>query len=109
MGKSTPPNKKTRNILLAILIILVLGIGIVAALRPELFTAAVPNFNRSSRSSSTIFRSTSNFDINLSGTLQRLVCGNGAKDSGEDCDDGNKVTETCPYGHAPSAIVHASL
>jgi cysteine-rich repeat protein len=33
------------------------------------------------------------------------VCGNGVVESGEQCDDGNTVTEACPYGQQMSCAV----
>jgi cysteine-rich repeat protein len=36
------------------------------------------------------------------------VCGNGVVEAGEQCDDGNTVTETCPYGQASCAVCSAT-
>ncbi len=35
---------------------------------------------------------------------QGTVCGNGTVETGEDCDDGNTVTETCTYGETSCSV-----
>jgi cysteine-rich repeat protein len=36
------------------------------------------------------------------------VCGNGVVESGEQCDDGNTVTETCPYSQTSCSVCSAT-
>jgi cysteine-rich repeat protein len=36
------------------------------------------------------------------------VCGNGTVEAGEQCDDGNTVTENCPYGQASCAVCNST-
>ena len=35
--------------------------------------------------------------------LVACVCGDGTRQMGEDCDDGNEITEACAYGEESSA------
>ncbi|HWU86176.1 MAG TPA: hypothetical protein VN253_02830 [Kofleriaceae bacterium] len=36
------------------------------------------------------------------------VCGNGVTETGEDCDDGNAITEVCAYGQSSCAVCDAT-
>lgn len=40
--------------------------------------------------------------------IEPAVCGNNSIESGEQCDDGNTVTETCSYGEESCQVCNAT-